>query len=116
MLKEKIFINKFRFNLIIITFIFILSKISCQFNYNKEDGNNCTVNLQCNSGCCKSGICSNTKKCIRIIKIIYKSEAIACALLIIFFSIYLMYKLVNLKKNFYKNINENVKGKYCILF
>lgn len=97
LLNPKIINNKKIF-LSLILFIFYISKALCQNNFNKTDGEACKVNLHCNSGCCKSGKCSETKNCTGLVSSIYTYQAIASAALVIIFSIYLFLKLNCIKK------------------
>ncbi len=116
MSSKNIFINKLGFNIIIITLIFFISKVSCEEKYNKNNNATCSVDLECNSGCCKSGKCDFTTKCTDTAKLIYEYQAIGCAVLVFLFSSYLMKKLFNLKNDFYKKIGKTVKDKPCNIF
>ena len=98
MLKITSFINNKKIFLSLIVFIFYISNALCQ-NVNRADGEECKTNLHCNSGCCKSGKCSETKECKETVSTIYKYQAIASAALVIIFSIYLILKLRCIKKS-----------------
>ena len=118
MSSKKIFINNLRFNLILITLFFLISKASCQVSYDQPIDGNCTVNLQCNSGCCQSGYCTENTKCKEFTENVYKYQAIICAVLVALFTLYLTKNLISLKKEFYQKIGQadKVKDKYCICF
>ena len=98
MLKIKSFINNKKIFLSLIVFIFYISNVLCQ-NVNKEIGEECKVNLNCHSGCCNSGKCSETQECAGSISTYYTYQAIASAALVIIFSIYLFLKLRCIKNN-----------------
>ena len=106
-------------NLTFITIFFLISKASCQNSYGLQPlGGYCTVNLQCDSGCCQSKNCTDIEECKEFKSTIYQYQAIAAAVLVVLFSIYLMKELINLKKDFYKKIGQEsqIKDKYCICF
>ena len=118
MSSKKMFINNLRFNFILITLIVLIAKTSCQVSYDQPMDGNCTVNLQCNSGCCQSGYCTDNTKCKEFTDNVYKYQAIICAALVALFTLYLTTNLITLKKDFYKKIGREheVKDKYCICF
>ena len=98
MLINKRFINNKKVFLSLIISIFYINNASCQMIFYKEDGEECKFNLHCGSGCCKSGKCSETKKCTSLVNNIYAYQAITSAGLVIIFSIYLFLKLRCMKK------------------
>ena len=107
MFISKIFFNNQKIFISLIIFILFISNALCQNNFNRADGEECKVNLHCNSGCCKSGKCSETKECKEIVSTIYKYQAIASAVLVVIFSIYLFLKLRCIKKE----LNEKTEKK-----
>ena len=98
MLKITSFINNKKIFLSLIVFIFYIGNVLGQ-NVNKANEEECKVNLNCNSGCCKSGKCSETKECAGSISTYYKYQAIASAALVVIFSIYLFLKLRCIKNS-----------------
>ena len=101
------FIKKNIFIYIIIISLF-LENIFCDKEYNKEIDTNCTVNLQCHSGCCSSKKCVKTDECKSLTNKIYAIQAIVCAVLIVIICVYLIIKIFSFK-NELKKIKE--KGK-----
>ena len=102
--KSSIFLQKFSFVAIIILF-FLLIKVKCNnntndYDYNKKIGEKCSSNLECDSACCSSDKCSETSKCKKLIRIVYIITASVCLLFIIVFTIYLIIKLKEIKKEF----------------
>ena len=100
------FINKNIFNFIIISLF--LKYAFCTQEYNKEIGTNCTVNLQCHSGCCSSKKCVETDECKSLTNKIYAIQAIVCAILIVIICVILIVKVFSLKKDL-KEIKEKRK-------
>ena len=92
-MNTRIFNNK-KIILCLIVFIFYVDNSLCQ-NYSRAVNEECKVNLHCNSACCKSNKCSETKECLA--NNIYIYQVIASAGLVIIFSIYLFIKLKCIK-------------------
>ena len=118
-LSNKSFILK-KFSLITMIIVFFqLNEVKCNNNttipniYNRKDGEKCSSNLECNSACCSSDICSETSKCKKTIKIVYIVAASICLLFIIAFTIYLIIKLKEIKKEFLlkTTVSEEVQKK-----
>ena len=103
-------INK-NFFLILIMYLISLSNfVDCQinnYNYNKSNGEECSANLHCNSGCCSGDKCSEIDDCS--ISKIYVIQAIVCIAIVAAFSIYLFIKLKWIKADFEKNTKSAEK-------
>ena len=91
----------------IISLLLLMNFIYCQINYGKGLNDSCSVNLQCLTGCCQDDKCVETKKCKAFRNIIYVAVAIVGVVLAIIFTIYLMYSLCKIKKDF----DEKAKAK-----
>lgn len=98
MVSKRIINNKNIFHIIVIAIIFLMSQAFCQIDLKLDDS--CKVSLQCNTGCCKSGKCAETKECKSNTNTVYSAQAIACAALVVIFSIYLIIKLKSIKTDF----------------
>ena len=107
MLINTRFINNKKVFLSLIISIFYINNALCQNIFNKEEGEECKANLHCNSGCCKSGKCYETKECTGLVTTIYTYQAIASAALVIIFSIYLFLKLRCIKKELEEKKKKN---------
>ena len=88
-------------------YILILSILQIGINsqeselpYNKSIGASCSSNLECNSACCSSDKCDETSECEKLVTIVYICEAVLCFLFIVGFTIYLIFKLRKIKKDF----------------
>ena len=96
------FLNKKFFYLILFVILISISIINSQVtnqSYNKQKGEPCSSNLECESGCCSSDKCSRTSKCRNLVKVVYIVEAAVCLIFIIAAIIYLVIKLRSLKRN-----------------
>ena len=101
------YINNNLFNFIIISTFFI----SCvPIEFNKNIGEECKVNLHCNSGCCSSNKCVNSDECKDLKNKVYTLQIIASIVLVVICCIYLFVKLKIIKKNFQEKI-EDKEGK-----
>ena len=107
-------INKNLFIATILSIILSLNLVLCdEVEYNRTNGESCSVNLHCNSGCCSSDICQEIDHCSTTK--IYIIQAIVCIALVAAFTIYLIpIKLKNIKQDFEKkknnmggNVNKN---------
>ena len=47
----------------IITLSFLINVALCEIEYHKDVNETCSVNLQCETGCCQEDICVETIKC-----------------------------------------------------
>ena len=86
--------------------IFILLNIVLCVDYNKTLDEKCSVNLQCQSGCCQGDKCVETKKCKSFRNTIYMAVAIIGVVLAAVFTIYLMKNLCKIKDEFDKKAND----------
>ena len=101
------YINNNLFNFIIISTFFI----SCvPIEFNKNIGEECKVNLHCNSGCCSSDKCVSSDDCKDLKNKVYTIQIIASIVLVVICCIYLFVKLKIIKKNFQEKI-EDKEGK-----
>ena len=107
--KKFYFFSKLPIITIIIIF-FSLKEIKCDNNetqiYNKSLNEQCSSNLECNSACCSSDICSETSKCEKLVRTVYIAEAALCLVFIIAFTIYLIIKLKKIKEDFQKKTSS----------
>ena len=78
----------------------LLNIIFCSIEYNKAINEKCSVNLQCQSGCCRGDKCVETKKCKTYRNTIYVVVAIVGVVLAAVFTVYLMINLCKIKKEF----------------
>ena len=102
---EKNIINNHLSFIVIISIIFLLNYVSCDnIEYNQTIGEKCSVNLQCNSGCCSSEKCVETDQCSS--KNIYITQAIICIALVAVFIIYLIKKLKDIQKDFQEKLKK----------
>ena len=106
------FLNLKYFYLFLFVFLISCSVINSQENssepYNKQKGEPCSSNLECESGCCSSDKCSRTSKCRNLVKVVYIVEAIVCLLFIIAAIIYLIVKLKSLRRNEKVHISHKI--------
>ena len=97
------FLNLKYFDLFLFVILISCSVINSQENssepYNKQKGEPCSSNLECESGCCSSDKCTRTSKCRNLVKVVYIVEAAVCLLFIIAAIIYLIVKLKSLRRN-----------------
>ena len=96
------FLNQKYFYLFLFIILITCSVINSQENsepYNKQKGEPCSSNLECESGCCSSDKCTRTSKCRNLVKVVYIVEAAVCLLFIIAAIIYLIVKLKSLRRN-----------------
>ena len=84
----------------------LLNIVLCAVEYNKAIDEKCSVNLQCQSGCCQGDKCVETKKCKTFRNTIYIAVAIIGIVLAAVFTIYLMRNLCKIKEEFDKKANE----------
>ncbi len=102
--EKNIINNKLSF-VVIISIIFLLNYASCDnIEYNQTIGDKCSVNLQCNSGCCSSEKCVETEQCSS--KNVYFAQAIICIGLVVIFTIYLIKKLKDIKEDFQEKLQK----------
>ena len=99
LLLNKNVINKKVFVIITILCL-LLNNIYCEKKYNLELESECTGNLECQSGCCKSGKCTETKECKSLANTVYIVQIVICIFLIAIFIIILIIKLRIINKDF----------------
>ena len=104
--KRKIF-NRIIFPIFIILFLF-LSNIKCEttLKIDLEKDDECSYNLECRTGCCYSGKCSDTGDCS--VTKVYTVQIIVCIALVAIFIVYLILRL--------KKINEEFLNKQAALY
>ena len=92
-------------SLIIILFL-QMNIILCDIEYNQPLDGECKVNLHCQSGCCSSNKCVETKKCKELRNTIYIIVACVGAALVILFTINLFHNLCKIRTEFNKKAEE----------
>ena len=108
--KRKIF-NRIIFPIFISLFLF-LNNIKCEttLKIDLEKDDQCSYNLECRTGCCYSGKCSDTGECS--VTKVYTVQIIVCIGLVAIFIIYLIVKLRKINEDFIKKQNiQNEKNK-----
>ena len=95
------FNQKFFYLMLFIIFISfsVINSQESSDSFNKQKGEPCSSNLECESGCCSSDKCSRTSKCRNLVKVVYILEAIVCLIFIIVAIIYLAIKIKSLRRN-----------------
>ena len=74
--------------------------------YNLDLDSECKVNLECRSGCCTSGKCSETKECKSFANTVYIVQLIICVVLIAIFIIVLIVKLKSINTDFQEKLKQ----------
>ena len=99
--NERKFFNRIIFPIFIILFLF-LSNIKCETTLKKdlEKDDECSYNLECRTGCCYSGKCSDTGDCS--VTKVYTVQIIVCIALVAIFIVFLIIQLREINKNFIK--------------
>ena len=108
--ERKIF-NRIIFPIFISLFLF-LNNIKCEttLKIDLEKDDQCSYNLECRTGCCYSGKCSDTGECS--VTKVYTVQIIVCIGLVAIFIIYLIVKLRKINEDFIKKQNiQNEKNK-----
>ena len=90
----------------IITLSFLINVALCDIEYHKDLNETCSVNLQCETGCCQEDICVETIKCKEFRNKIYIAAAIVGLALSAICTIYLMYNLRKIKNKFNEDVNK----------
>ena len=101
------FLRNHKISILIIIICFQINNIVCDVEYNKPIDGECKVNLQCQSGCCSSNKCVETKKCKDLRNKIYIIVAVVGVALVILFTINLFHNLCKIRKKF----NDDVQKK-----
>ena len=109
------FIKRKFFNRIIfpifITLFLLLNNVKCEtIKIDLEKDEECSYNLECRTGCCNSGKCSDTGSCS--VSKVYIVQIIVCIVLVAIFIIVLIVKLRKINEDFRKKQNiQNEKNK-----
>ena len=101
------FLRNVKISSLIIILCLQINMILCDIEYNKPLDGECKINLHCQSGCCSSNKCVETKKCKDLRNQIYIIVAIVGVVLVVIFTINLFRNLCKIRDKF----NEEVKKK-----
>ena len=110
------FIKRKFFNRIIfpifITLFLLLNNVKCEtIKIDLEKDEECSYNLECRTGCCNSGKCSDTDSCS--VSKVYIVQIIVCIVLVAIFIIVLIVKLRRINEDFLekqKSLNQQSKN------
>ena len=109
--NKRKFFNRIIFPIFISLFLF-LSNVKCETKITDlEKDSECSYNLECRTGCCNLGKCSDTGDCS--VTKVYIIQIIVCIVLVGIFIVYLIVKLRKINEKFLeqqKSLNNNVKN------
>ena len=97
--NKRKFFNRIIFPIFISLFLF-LNHIKCEttLKTDLEKDEQCSYNLECRTGCCVSGKCSDTGECS--VTKVYTVQIIVCIVLVAIFIIVLIVKLRRINTDF----------------
>ncbi len=97
--NKRKFFNRIIFPILLSLFLF-LNNVKCEttLKIDLEKDDQCSYNLECRTGCCNSGKCSDTGDCS--VTKVYTIQIIVCIVLVAIFIIYLVIKLKKINEDF----------------
>ena len=101
---------------LLISLFFLMNNIKCStiLKINLEKDDECSNSLECKTGCCNSGKCSDTGDCS--VTKVYTIQIIVCVVLVAIFIVYLVVQLRKINEDFKEkqgNLNkQNQMNKY----
>ena len=110
--NKRKFFNRIIFPIFISLFLF-LNNVKCEttLKIDLEKDDQCSYNLECRTGCCNSGKCSDTGECS--VTKVYTAQIIVCLALVAIFIIVLIVKLRKINEDFLikqENLNKMSKN------
>ena len=106
--NKRKFFNRIIFPIFLSLFLF-LSNVKCEttLKIDLEKDDQCSYNLECRTGCCYSGKCSDTGDCS--VTKVYTIQIIVCIVLVAIFIIYLVIKLRKINADFHEKQDSQNK-------
>ena len=110
--NKRKFFNRIIFPILLSLFLF-LNNVKCEttLKIDLEKDDQCSYNLECRTGCCNLGKCSDTGDCS--VSKVYIIQIIVCIVLVAIFIVYLIVKLRKINEKFLEkqnSLNNNIKN------